>query len=76
MTSELLISIIIVVVLIILVAFILRWFLNKSEYDGELKIVGYDEDTGIPDLQLMIKTDPMTLSKKRKIVLKMIDETK
>ena len=75
MTNELLI-IIIAVVLLGLVVFIPRRHRNQEKYDGELKVVGYNEDTGIPDLTLIITQDPIELMKKQTVRLKMIDETK
>lgn len=75
MTDTLLIIILVIVVALAMIVLIPRWNRNSEEYDGELKVVGYNEDTGIPDLTLIITQDPNELVKKQTIRLKMIDET-
>jgi hypothetical protein len=51
------------------------WDNSDGKYDGELITVGYDVDTGLPDLQLNVTSDVHNLNKKRTIRLRSIDET-
>lgn len=50
------------------------WNSSEGKYDGELLTVGNDPDTGLPNLQLNINTDPNKLASKSTIRLKSIDE--
>lgn len=51
------------------------WNNSESKYDGKMSIVGFDEDTGNPDLSLTITTDPVELFNKRTIRLRATNET-
>jgi len=72
----LLVAIVVLVVLLVLVVFFIRRRRNEDRYDGQLTIIGYDEDTGIPHLELTIKTDPKMLAQKSTIRLRSVDQTK
>lgn len=50
------------------------WNNSDSKYDGELVTTGVDPDTGIPDLQLNVTSDPNALASKRTIRLRSIDQ--
>ena len=50
------------------------WNESDAKYDGELITVGNDPDTGLPDLQLNVTSDVNTLTEKRTIRLRSIDE--
>jgi len=49
------------------------WDNSDSKYDGELITTGEDPDTGLPNLQLVVSTDPNILAEKRTVRLKSID---
>lgn len=51
-----------------------RWEISEDTYDGDFIITGNDADTGIPNLQLVIKRDPNELAEKSTILLKSIDQ--
>jgi Putative phage holin Dp-1 len=51
------------------------WNESNAKYDGELITVGYDEDSGLPNLQLNVTSDVNELIKKPTIRLRSIDET-
>lgn len=50
------------------------WNNSNAKYDGELSIVGMDEDTGHPNLELTITRDPQEMLHKRTIRLRSHDE--
>lgn len=47
---------------------------SDAKYDGELITAGNDPDTGLPNLQLKVTTDPAELADKQTVLLKSIDE--
>jgi hypothetical protein len=47
---------------------------SEAKYDGELITKGYDEDTGIPSLELNISGDPRVLASKSEVVLRSVNE--
>lgn len=49
------------------------WNNSEAKYDGELVVTANDQDTGIPDLQLVVKRDPNELAAKRTVRLRMSD---
>jgi len=72
----LLVAIIVLVVLLVLVVFFIKRSRSEDRYDGQLTILGFDEVTGHPHLELTIKTDPQLLVKKRTVSLRFVDQTK
>lgn len=50
-----------------------RWNRSESKYDGEIAIVGNDSDTGMPNLQLIVTSDPNGFADKGTILLKSVD---
>ena len=50
------------------------WNNSDAKYDGDLTFTGTDEDTGYPDMQLLIKRDPNELAEKNTIRLKSFDQ--
>ena len=51
------------------------WNESNSKYDGELITAGYDEITGLPDLQLKITNDPREFVDRETIRFRSIDRS-
>ena len=50
------------------------WNESEAKYDGTLVTSGVDPDTGLPNLQLTVTTDPNELADMDTVLLKSIDE--
>lgn len=50
-----------------------RYDASDDKYDGEVSVTGVNPDTGIPDLQLTVTTDPNDLVNKNVVKFKSSD---
>ena len=50
------------------------WNTNDDRFDGELITTGYNEDTGLPNLELNISENPNDLLERGVVVLRAVSE--
>jgi hypothetical protein len=50
------------------------WNASDTKFDGELITVGNDPDTGLPNLQLNVSTNPEELAARNSVLLRSIDQ--